>query len=79
MHPAVEPLIEPKDTKRVNAMIGNPIAVAINPDSGDNINKAAHPEAIPLPPLKFMYIGQLCPHIIAIPAYACIKLSISIT
>jgi hypothetical protein len=61
--PVNEPIIDPNDTNRVIAMIGIDTIKHIIPQIGDNIVKAAQPEAIPFPPWKLLNIGLMCPNI----------------
>lgn len=71
--PEREPIIDPKDTYLVNIINGKEQKVAIRPDKGDSTIRADHPEAIPLPPLKFVNIGHMCPQIADNPIIGCVQ------
>ena len=65
--PITDPMSEPNDTNRVMAIMGTDIIKHSIPQIGDKTIRAAHPDAIPLPPLKLLKTGHMCPYIEANP------------
>tara|TARA_B100001765_G_C19469584_1_gene323306 strand:- start:5 stop:325 length:321 start_codon:yes stop_codon:yes gene_type:complete len=74
--PDREPITDPRDTYLVNIINGNDKTQATNPDQGDRTIRADQPEAIPLPPWKFVNTGHMCPKIAASPIIGCTQLGI---
>ena len=69
--PAPEPTIDPSDTYRVATIIGAADIIATMPDTGESTISADHPDAIPLPPLKFVNNGQEWPAMAERPITGC--------
>jgi len=75
--PTADPMIDPSETYLVTPITGAAANAAANPDHGDRTMSAAQPEAIPLPPLKLVNNGQLCPAIVASPVSECDQFGVS--
>ena len=61
--PITDPMMDPNDTSRVMAIMGTDIIKHSIPQIGDKTINAAHPDAIPLPPLKLLNTGHIWPYI----------------